>query len=46
MEKQYKIKVLEKLIKVLDLYTYRENSFTLAEIEKKPAFRKPRYSEY
>jgi DNA-binding IclR family transcriptional regulator len=35
MEKQYTIKVLEKLIKVLDLYTYRENSFTLAEIEKK-----------
>ncbi len=35
MEGQYDIKILGKIIKVLDLYTYKENAYTFAEIRKK-----------
>ena len=35
MEEQYSIRVLEKVVKVLDLYTYREAAFTLSDISKR-----------
>jgi IclR family transcriptional regulator, KDG regulon repressor len=35
MDKQYDIKILGKIIKVLDLYTYKENAFAFAEITRK-----------
>lgn len=34
MEGQYQIKVLEKVISILNVYNYRENAFSLAEIKK------------
>ena len=35
MEEQYDIKILGKIVKVLDLYTYKENAYTFAEIRKR-----------
>jgi DNA-binding IclR family transcriptional regulator len=35
MEEQYSIRVLEKVVKILDLYTYREAAFTLSDISKR-----------
>ena len=35
MEERYSIKVVEKIFRVLDLYSYKENAFTLAEIRKR-----------
>lgn len=35
MEEQYSIKVLEKVVKILDLYTYKEDAFTLSDIGKR-----------
>lgn len=39
-ENKYSVKVLEKFIKVLDIYRYTENSFTLDEITKKTGLSK------
>jgi IclR family transcriptional regulator, KDG regulon repressor len=35
MQEQYAVKVLEKAVKILDVYSQRENAFTLDEITKK-----------
>jgi IclR family transcriptional regulator, KDG regulon repressor len=34
-DKQYDTKILGKIIKALNLYTYKENAYALAEIRKK-----------
>ena len=36
-EPKYSVKVLEKVVKILNLYTYNEGSFTLDQISKKAA---------
>jgi IclR family transcriptional regulator, KDG regulon repressor len=40
MKEQYSIKVLEKIVTILNLYTDKENSFTLTEIKNKTGFPK------
>ncbi len=39
-ESKYSVKVLEKMVKVLNLYTYSEGSFTLDQIAKKAGLSK------
>jgi DNA-binding IclR family transcriptional regulator len=39
-ESKYSVKVLEKVIKILNLYTYNEGSFTLDQIAKKAGLSK------
>ena len=39
-EPKYSVKVLEKVVKILNLYTYNEGSFTLDQISKKAALSK------
>ena len=39
-EPKYSVKVLEKVVKILNLYTYNEGSFTLDQIAKKAALSK------
>lgn len=39
-EPKYNVKVLEKVVKILNLYTYNEGSFTLDQISKKAALSK------
>jgi DNA-binding IclR family transcriptional regulator len=40
MKEQYSIKVLEKIVTILNLYTDKENAFTLTEIKKRTGFPK------
>ena len=39
-ESKYSVKVLEKVVKILNLYTYNEGSFTLDQIAKKAGLSK------